>query len=72
MTKSIREEIEKLKKDPETITDDLINLFRFWSLDILQRLHCDSKNRSRQMGCSQNTYELAIEDAVRKFKEAGK
>ena len=28
--KNLREEIEKLKRDPETITDDLVKLFRSW------------------------------------------
>ena len=54
MTKSIRKEIEKLKRDPETITDDLVKLFRSWALGcigkdevIYDRHHYVSRGRNQ-------------------------
>ncbi len=31
----LKEELEKLKKDPETITEDLIKLCRKWALEMV-------------------------------------
>jgi hypothetical protein len=33
--KDLRSEVEKLRRDPETITDDLIKLFCSWALEVI-------------------------------------